>query len=179
MLDFGAGHHALIKLNFTPWLDEPSKKELEARRAHELNHRVCVECGEERPTSQFDRGGFQAEYRECCSNCVHDRRAEKRRLEIEAGAPKRKLMMIEYARQATSQRRAALIQATPLWADQAEIASIYRQRDCITAMTGERHHVDHAIPLQGATVSGLHVAWNLQVIPAKQNLAKSNRLFED
>lgn len=55
------------------------------------------------------------------------------------------------------------------------IKVIYLACEAITASTGIEHHVDHIVPLQGESVSGLHVWWNLQIIPAKENLSKSNK----
>lgn len=42
-------------------------------------------------------------------------------------------------------------------------------------ITGFDWHIDHVIPMQGKSVSGLHVWNNLRVIPASENFRKSNR----
>jgi len=76
-----------------------------------------------------------------------------------------------------SNRRAMKLNATPIWFDEIdefvlqEAHSLAKLRE---KSTGIKWHVDHVIPLKGRTVCGLHCWNNLQVIPAKHNLQKSN-----
>lgn len=81
----------------------------------------------------------------------------------------------------SAKRRAAKLQALPKWLTKAEheqIKEFYEIAEMFKLYIGEEYHVDHIIPLQGENVCGLHVPWNLQVIPAKENLSKSNKLQE-
>jgi 5-methylcytosine-specific restriction endonuclease McrA len=74
-----------------------------------------------------------------------------------------------------AKRRAKKLNAMPAWADPGKIRAIYAEARRFTKETGIRHEVDHIHPLQGRTVSGLHVETNLQVITAGKNRRKSNR----
>jgi hypothetical protein len=65
--------------------------------------------------------------------------------------------------------------AMPAWADKAAMRAVYAEAQRLTLETGQRHEVDHVIPLLGKTVSGLHVEYNLQVLPMPDNRRKSNR----
>ena len=46
----------------------------------------------------------------------------------------------------------------------------------IYAQCPEGHEVDHIHPLLGENFSGLHVPWNLQYLPMRENRSKSNKL---
>ena len=77
-----------------------------------------------------------------------------------------------------SERRARKLQATPNWLTEGQkdqIRRIYKVREKVSVKTEVEHHVDHIVPLQGENVCGLHVPWNLRVIPKPLNLSKGNK----
>jgi hypothetical protein len=69
-----------------------------------------------------------------------------------------------------AKRRATKLKATPKFANLNKIKEIYN--NCPKGF-----HVDHIVPLTSKLVCGLHVEWNLQYLPAKENLSKSNKLM--
>jgi hypothetical protein len=76
-------------------------------------------------------------------------------------------------------RRAKKMNATPPWLTaihMAQIQEMYDVAEALLVQTGVPHHVDHIHPLNGDGFNGLHVPWNLQVIPAFDNLSKHNFL---
>jgi 2,4-dienoyl-CoA reductase-like NADH-dependent reductase (Old Yellow Enzyme family) len=60
--------------------------------------------------------------------------------------------------------------------DHWAIEQAYELAALRTKMFGFSWHVDHILPLQGKTVSGLHAPTNLQVIPGVENVRKGNRV---
>lgn len=70
-----------------------------------------------------------------------------------------------------------LAKATPIWLTAKhweDMNAVYAAAKRLTQETGIRHQVDHIYPINGKTVSGLHVPWNLQVLTQSQNVSKSN-----
>ena len=77
----------------------------------------------------------------------------------------------------TVKRRLAKIKRTPAWLssdDHWMVEQAYELAALRTKTFGFSWHVDHILPLQGKTVSGLHTPYNLQVIPGAENVRKSN-----
>ena len=68
--------------------------------------------------------------------------------------------------------------ATLCWLSDYQLKEIenfyWLAKDC-EILTGDKYHVDHIVPLKGKNVCGLHVPWNLQVLPADINMKKGNR----
>jgi hypothetical protein len=73
-----------------------------------------------------------------------------------------------------ARRRAAVVNRAVPWANQEAIRAVYAEARKRTEETGIPHEVDHYYPLQGKTVSGLHVESNLRVVTADDNRSKHN-----
>lgn len=71
----------------------------------------------------------------------------------------------------TAKRRAAKLKATPKWLTYEhleQIKDIYK--NCPNG-----YEVDHIEPLQGESLCGLHVPWNLQYLLKSENRSKGNK----
>lgn len=78
-------------------------------------------------------------------------------------------------------RHAKKLQRTPKWLTRIqhiEIRQFYIDAKKLQWMSNstDPFEVDHIVPLQGKNVSGLHVPWNLQILPKSLNLKKGNRV---
>lgn len=69
-------------------------------------------------------------------------------------------------------RYASQTQQTPNWLNKGHMVEIEGFYFFCKIFKG--YQVDHIVPIRGKTVSGMHVPWNLQVLTAEQNRAKSN-----
>jgi hypothetical protein len=114
---------------------------------------------------------------------------EKTYAQSDSGKQSRKLAIKKYEQGVgkatkvarTIFRRLAKLQRTPAWLTDIDFERInneYRVAALLTKVTGSPWHVDHIVPLQGKMVSGLHVPSNLRVLPATENIRKSNNYQE-
>lgn len=70
-----------------------------------------------------------------------------------------------------AKRRASKLKRTPKWLTSEQLKRIeqfYKEAQ------ETNQSVDHIVPLQGNIVSGLHVPWNLQILPLSENARKRN-----
>lgn len=72
--------------------------------------------------------------------------------------------------------------ATPIWLtkeDRRKMREMYETAQLYTEVLGEPFHVDHIVPISHPLVCGLHVPDNLQILPASENIEKSNKFKTD
>lgn len=166
--------------------------------------RKCKKCERDRPHSDFrankrSRDGLARN----CNNCVaqihqhrQDRKPrtskytaeerkrrrqqslkkyyEKNKLSIQIVSEAWRRRNSEKLTASAAKRRAVKKQQSPSLTEHQKLwmAAIYRRAQRMTQVTGITYHVDHWWPISRG---GLHVPWNLYVIPAKDNLEKGRR----
>lgn len=134
--------------------------------------RTCRACGETKPLTHFPHNGVRAR-RRLCKPCFVEWRANYIREWRERNRSRRNSISARYR----ARRKAQTFPLT--YEQQLEIDRIYARADRLTRETGEVHHVDHVYPLKHPLCCGLHVPWNLQVLPGRLNVLKSNSLTVD
>ena len=157
---------------------------VECKRGH-LSERYsdgghCVQCDKERVKPKEQRAIATKNYYE---------RNKKKCMEASIKWKKSSGMSYEYTKRsraknpslayfANAKRHASKLQRTPSWLNKGELFElecIYKYCASLRSI-GLDYEVDHIVPLQGKTVSGLHAPWNLQVITGAENSAKGNRI---
>lgn len=139
----------------------------------------CSTCEETKPYTEFfkqprNKDGYFGQ----CKFCVNEKRKE-RKDSINAKQRKYYRNNRQYYITKAYLRNKQVARAKPAWLTEEHefmLEEIYELRDLRSELTGVVHHVDHIVPLRGQNCCGLHVPWNLQVIPAVDNLSKSNRI---
>ena len=155
-----------------------------------VSNRSCLQCVEEKARWLFENKKDVVRARKAkAQKNYRKNHPEKAKAARQAWAEKNRSKDQDYKKKwrtenkgtvnfLTRKRQLSKIQRTPHWLTEEDhwmIEQAYELAALRTKLTGISWHVDHKLPLQGKTVSGLHVPLNLQVIPGKENLMKHNR----
>ena len=162
--------------------------------ARDMIEKTCRICGKSKSIAEFSiRRGRGDGFAGRCKPCVviaarewyeknkdkkraydEKRREEKRHL-YRAASKRWRDSNREKKRADTNCRRRRLRERMPQWVSPKDMMCFYEQAQRVSKCLGTAHHVDHIAPIAGDNFSGLHVPWNLQVIPAPENLKKHNK----
>lgn len=134
--------------------------------------KICRTCGKSLPLTSFPKTDGRY-FRAHCKPCHRARHQAYVREWRKKNAAKNCESSAAYR----ARRRSQTIPLTP--EQKAQIVEVYERARRLTLLTGVEHHVDHIQPLAHELCCGLHVPWNLQVLPRELNRAKSNKLTLD
>ena len=156
-------------------------------KASKIVSRVCSKCKVDKPISEFSPRKDRPLGKHY--SCKHCGMLQARQIRLDKPSTpemmeKAKIKSRVWRKQNPAHRnalkaayKASIVNATPSWLNddhKQQIISFYDlARDC-QLTSGEEYQVDHIIPIRGKNICGLHVPWNLQVLPSDLNRRKSN-----
>lgn len=181
-----AKHEAWTNSDYNKELNKKQREEAELRRKNRTE-RQCYTCKEVKPIESFHirtrKRSDGSQYITTPASCkvCRNKKAVKYRKENQEvirayrKSPKRKAdtkmrLKIKEIRKSHP--------AVPNWLtleQKKEIRKLHLKQKHMRDTKNKEYHIDHIVPLNGETVCGLHVPWNLQLIPEKENLSKSNK----
>lgn len=163
--------------------------------------KICTKCSLEKDLREFYKNGKEGRCKTCFNEMVklnaypnrtaprgqmssearkatQARYREKHRDQIRASQRKWVKDNLPKVLARTNKYQAAKHNATPKWLTKEhlkQIEGIYIEAANITKETGIPHEVDHEVPICGRNVTGLHVPWNLRILPQNENRRKHNK----
>lgn len=160
-------------------------------------NKSCTTCKQDKPIFEFTKkkGGLHGVDSRCkvCKNAYYREkyrednqyqvercrayRAENKEIVKQRAKVRRQTHKAEKLAD-TVKRRLAKEHRTPKWLTKEqllEITSFYKMAKELESVFPWKQCVDHIVPLNGKTVSGLHVPWNLQILSASANMEKGNK----
>jgi len=155
-----------------------------------VSKKACTKCGKKLPLEKFYKvaNNKSGKLRSACKSCIiHGNTSKEGYKEYQRQyRQKNKGRKNSYYRQyrqdrpgynaeQIAKREAQKLQAQPRWLHPIDLYLIkvmYYTRP-------DDHHVDHIVPLRSDKVCGLHVPWNLQHLPASDNVSKGNYWWPD
>lgn len=157
------------------YMENPERKKLNGKKWAEANReRRKKKYADWQRANKDARNKYNAEWRKKNPGLVRVHR-ERHSEGVRAWARAHP----EHSAAKTAKRRATKFTATPAWANQMEIRKIYKTAIAKSKDSGIKHHVDHVVPLHSPIVCGLHCEANLEIVLARHNAIKSNKIWPD
>jgi hypothetical protein len=152
-----------------------------------VHDRTCVECKKLHNKSETTKI-YQKKYRKWfhktdkykkSRKACHARKYIRDKEKMLAGSKRWKDNHPDKLREYSDLRNTLKERQIPGWCEKELISILYLKRDELNERYGLNLEVDHIIPLNSKTVSGLHCWHNLQLLDKNANCSKGNKYQTD